>query len=93
MEDVLQHSSWLDGPSFLWEEDTRKGDETVSSGLSDADPEVKKCQTLASTVKHSHFDIHRLERFSERQQARGAIAKCMHYKRVLMSRISNDTGT
>ena len=93
MEDLLQHSSWLDGPSFLWEEDKRKGNETVSSGLSDLDPEVKKCQTFASMVKHSHFDIQRLERFSKWQQARKAIAKCMHYKRVLMRRISNDTGT
>ena len=93
VEDLLQHSSWLDGPSFLWEEDTRKVNETVSSGLSDADPEVKKCQTFASTVKHIHFDIHRLERFSKWQQAKVAIAKCIHYKRVLKSRLSNDTGT
>ena len=93
VEDLLQHSSWLDGPSFLWEEDTSKVNETLSSGLSDADPEVKKCQTFASTVKHSHFDIHRLERFSKWQQAKVAIAKCMQYKRVLKSRISNDTGT
>ena len=93
VEDLLQYSSWLDGPSFLWEEDTSKVNETLSSGLSDADPEVKKCQTFASTVKHSHFDIHRLERFSKWQQAKVAIAKCMQYKRVLKSRISNDTGT
>ena len=93
VEDLLQHSSWLDGPSFLWKEDTRRVNETVSSGLSDADPEVKKCQTFASTVKHGHFDIHRLERFSKWQQAKVAIAKYMHYKRVLKSRISNDTGT
>ena len=58
-----------------------------------ADPDVKKCQTFASTVKHSHFDIHRLERFSKWQLAKVAIVKCMHYKRVLKSGISNDTST
>ena len=49
------------------------------------------CKDFAS--RWSHFDIHRLERFSNWQQAKVAIAKCIHYKRVLKSRISNDTGT
>ena len=60
VEDLLQHSSWLDGAPFHREENTRKGNETVSSRLPDADLEVNKCQTFASMVKHSHFDIHRL---------------------------------
>lgn len=87
----LRYSTlWWHGPQFLTSSKTLpKGTEYIE--VPDSDPEVKKSRVLATTCQPSNETYasisERLTRFSSWPRAKKAIAVCLRYKRLLLSRI------
>jgi len=86
-------SRWLSGPSFLWKEESMWPNSSLSSKdlqPQESDPEVKKATTMATTLteKKSLASIaERVQRFSDWQKAKKAIALCIKYVKILQARV------
>ena len=92
---LVQDSSWLKGPQFLWSSDEYSAQEPFEPVLLDLqDPEVKTASTLVTQLAESypkHFETNRLNRFSDWFRAKTAVALCLRLKGYLKKRIKEKT--
>ena len=83
----LIKSNWLTGPQILWNQELPECDDIIDIECLKDDPEVKKVQTFSvfeSEVRTSSI-LDRLERFSDWNKAKRAIANCLRFKKLLMN--------
>ena len=90
--ELVEHSMWLKGPEFLWNENLPQ-DESETFPLQSDDPELKQksvksfaCET-ASSDTFSLLD--RLAYFSSWYKAKRAVALCLRYINKLRQHVSN----
>ena len=92
---LVQDSSWLKGPQFLWSSDEYSAQEPLEPVLLDLqDPEVKTASTLVTQSAESfpkHFETNRLNRFSDWFRAKTVVALCLRLKGYLKKRIKEKT--
>lgn len=61
----LVESNWFIGPSFLWQRELPKEEETKAKEINNENPELKRAQVLTIKVKEERSLSDRLERFSD----------------------------
>ena len=87
---LVHNSRWLKGPEFLWSSNVHPVQVCCKPGpLDSQDPEVKRVSALVTqTVERfpGHFEISRLDSFSDWFKAKNAVALCLQLKRRLMER-------
>ena len=86
---LLKYPVWIKGPEFLWQDESQWETATSTSNqdtveLSEDDPEVRRVVTLATELdKPTETLLDRVERFSDWQRMRRAIALCLRYLKLL----------
>ena len=89
---LLQGSSWLTGPEFLWESGPFQPKKTRGHPIDENDPEVKKAHVFkthaggAITQSFRLFRSDRLHHISSWQRVLKAVAFCLRLKTKLLSR-------
>ena len=86
---LVQESRWIDGPKFLWDPNFTPVATQPDAQVDPMDPEVRKVSSLATQVEDSypaHFEMSRLDRFSDWIMAKTAIAICLQFKQCLRDR-------
>ena len=87
--DFLQKSQWINGPGFLWQSENhwpKQG--SYEDEIDPSSPEVRKITANSTIVEEKKDMLSRLERFSNWQRLKTAIALCMMYKQRLKVSIS-----
>ena len=81
--DLVNNSLWFHGPTFLWESNLPYTPQTVvKPPLSEKDPEVKHCGTLATTAVKTDQDslLNCVQRYSDWTKAKRVIALCLQFR-------------
>ena len=87
-EEFSKSSTWINGPSFLWEKDISTYGKDITPDLNPHDPELKKVQVMVSQSETvTGFDLARLEVFSDWFRAKRAVATCLRLKSLLQGRL------
>ena len=87
-EEFSKGSTWINGPSFLWEKDISTYGKDITPDLNPHDPELKKVQVMVSQSETvTGFDLARLEVFSDWFRAKRAVATCLRLKSLLQERL------
>jgi hypothetical protein len=85
---LVYNSQWLTGPAFLWKKNMEETPAQPNThALEPNDPEVKK--VLATQVNEgfpSYFESNRLNKFSDLQRAKRAVAHCIQLQRRLRNK-------
>lgn len=68
-------SNWFTGPSFLWQKELPKEEETKAEKINSEDPELKRAQVLTTKVMEERSLSDRLEKFSDWRRLVKAIAR------------------
>ena len=92
VHDLLNKPEWFAGPKFLWKNEPYQPEGQVESNLSLDDPEIKQVKvfdTVTDVARHASI-LQRIEYFSDWQRAKGAIARCLKYKELLLNRVKGD---
>ena len=77
-DEFLENPSWLNGPKFLWENNSFQVNEIISPDLNQNDPELKIVKVLATqNTGFCYFEPERLEHIFSWYRAKRAIAKCL----------------
>jgi len=87
--DFLQKSQWINGPGFLWQSENhwpKQG--SYEDEIDPSSPEVRKITANSTIVEEKKDMLSRLERFSNWQRLKTAIALWMMYKQRLKVSIS-----
>lgn len=71
----LVESNWFTGPSFLWQKELPKEEETKAEEIDSEDPELKKAQVLTTKATEERSLSDRLEKFSDWRRLVKAIAR------------------
>ena len=82
-KDFIENTAWIQGPSFLYRTDVPHMD--IKVNVSHDDPDVKK-QSFAIKALEFPSIAERLERFSDWNKARRAIALCLRLKLRLLGK-------
>ncbi|XP_071477128.1 uncharacterized protein [Diadema antillarum] len=90
---LVQGSSWLTGPKFLWENGIFKPKQETTSAnptVEEDDPEVRRATVMATGAERKtppeNFEVDRFQRFSSWQKAHKAVARCLQLKKRLQRR-------
>ena len=87
--DFLQKSQWINGPGFLWQSENHwPKQSSYEDEIDPSSPEVRKTTANSTIVEERKDMLSRLERFSNWQRLKTAIALCMMYKQRLKVSIS-----
>ncbi len=94
MQELLNGSRWINGPEFLWKNESHWPTASTNSEretrfeLVPDDPEIKKAVSLVTKTKTSYPSfLSRLQYFSSWYRAKAAVAWCLRYLYRLKKRV------
>ncbi|XP_042857471.1 uncharacterized protein LOC122243811 [Penaeus japonicus] len=91
VKDLINHSSWWNGPDFLWEPTFRADLSSEKIILKENDPEVKNVSSHKTQTKESNVILPRLEYFSDWHRAKKAIALCLRLQHKFKKLVKGTT--
>ena len=84
---LIETSSWLSGPTMLWREDLPSCEDQASFNVKPDDPELKKSRAHTTCTKLPGLELSRLDRFSSWHNAKRAVANCRRFISHLKRRV------
>ena len=89
MQNLINRPEWLSGQEFLWNKEPCQPETHVESKLSSDDQEVKRAKVFETRTQERYHKsiLQRLEFFSDWQQAKNAVARCLKYKDLLRKQV------